>query len=85
MSSIETIKKRLEFRQIALDELYAAYTALAKGQVQSYAIGSRSLTKFDLTKLMEEIKELEKEIDILESQTLGRKPRKAIGVIPRDF
>ena len=85
MANIATIKKRLEFRQAALDELYTAYTALAKGQVQSYTIGSRSLTKFDLTKLMEEIKELEKEIDILESQVSGRKPRKAIGVVPRDF
>ena len=85
MADTTTIKKRLEFRKIALDELYAAYAALAKGQVQSYTIGSRSLTKFDLTKLMEEIRELEKEIDGLENQANGGKRRRAIGVIPRDF
>lgn len=85
MASKEILKNRLEFRQTALNDLYNAYTALAKGQVQSYTIGSRSLTKFDLTKLMEEIKELEKEVDELERLLQGGKRRKAVGIIPRDI
>lgn len=79
------IMKRLEFRQTALDSLYAAYEALAKGRVQSYTIGSRSLTKFDLTKLMEEIREMEVEIDSIECQLQGGARRKAVAVIPRDI
>ena len=79
MASKTVLQKRLEFRQMALDELYAAYTALVKGQVQSYSIGSRSLTKFDIQKIYDEIVELEKEIDGLESQiNSGGKPRKEL-------
>lgn len=85
VASKEVLKNRLEFRQMVLDELYAAYTELSKGRVQSYTIGSRSLTKFDLTKLMEEIREIESEVDQLSSLLNGGKRRKSIGVIPRDI
>lgn len=85
VASKEVLKNRLEFRQAALKELYEAYKELSKGRVQSYTIGSRSLTKFDLTKLMEEIKELENEVDQLESLLNGGKRRRAIGVVPRDI
>lgn len=78
------LKARLEFRRAALTELRAAYIALVNGQVASYTIGSRNLTRFDLTKLKDEIKEMEKECDNLESQENGGSRRKAVGVIPRD-
>ena len=86
MASKTTLKIRLENRQKALDEAWKAYHALLSGQVQSYSIGSRSLTRFDIGDLREMIAELEKEIDGLEAALQnGGKRRKAIGVIPRDW
>ena len=78
------LKARLEFRSEAVKELRKAYLALVTGQVQSYTIGSRNLTKFDLTKLKDEIDEMEKELDQLTALNSGRTRRKAVGVIPRD-
>ena len=78
------LRARLEFRRAALTELRVAYLALVNGQVASYTIGSRNLTRFDLTKLKGEIKEAEKELDALEAMVAGGSRRKAVGVIPRD-
>ena len=78
------IQDRFEFSRAALSELRKAYIALVTGQVQSYTIGSRNLTRFDLTKLKTEIKEAEKELDALEAMTAGGSRRKAVGVIPRN-
>ena len=77
-------KARLEFRRAALTELRTAYLALVNGQVASYTIGSRNLTRFDLTKLKDEITGMEKELDTLEAMAAGGSRRKAVGVIPRD-
>ena len=49
------LQARREFRRAALTELRKAYLELVTGQVQSYAIGSRNLTKFDLKTLKAEI------------------------------
>lgn len=78
------LQARLEFRRAAITELRKAYLALVNGQVQSYAIGSRNLTKFDISKLKAEIEDMEKEIDQLAALESGRTRRKAVGVIPRD-
>lgn len=85
MASKQELRERLEFRKSALKAARAAYVALLDGQVQSYAIGSRNLTKFDLPKLKEEITSLEKEVDGLEAVLSGGKRRKAVGVVPRDW
>lgn len=85
MANKEDIKIRLEFHRTAADKLRAAYIALVDGGVQSYSIGSRSLTRHDITKIMEEIKGHEKAIDELERLLQGGKRRKAIGVVPRDL
>lgn len=85
MVSKTELKARLEFRQEALTEARAAYVALLNGQVQSYSIGSRSLTRFDLPKLWEMILEMEKEVDGLEAQVSGGKRRRAVSVLPRDW
>ena len=80
-----TIEKRLAFRKEALEAAQKAYLALLNGQVKSYAIGSRNLTRFDLPELAEIIANLENEVDSLETQLAGcGKRRKAVGVIPRD-
>ena len=51
MASRETIQKRLESRKKALEEADAAYIALLSGQVQSYTIGTRNLTRLNLSEL----------------------------------
>lgn len=85
MPSREVIKTRLETKKEQLELANDAYSKLLSGQVQSYAIGSRNPSRFDLPKIEDSIKKLEKEIDSLEEQLRGGKKRKAVGVIPRDF
>ena len=86
MASKTTLKIRLDNRKTALENAWAAYNALLSGQVQSYTIGSRSLTRFNLGDLKEMIAELEKEIDELEAALMnGGKRRKAVGVVARDW
>ena len=82
----QRITEKLEFDYEILGLLREAYKALITGQVQSYTIGSRSLTRLNLPDLKNEIREIETEIDGLEEQLNGSgKARKAVGVIPRDF
>lgn len=78
------LQARLEFRRAAITELRKAYLALVNGQAQSYTIGSRTISKFDISKLKAEIEDMEKEIDQLAALASGRTRRKAVGVIPRD-
>lgn len=85
MATKVEIQKRLVFRREALAAAQDAYLALLKGQVQSYSIGSRNLTKFDLPELAETIKTLESEVDSLEAQLNGGARRKMVAVLPRDF
>lgn len=79
------MEERLCFRQSVLEEMQKAYLALIGGGVQSYTIGSRSLSKFDLPKLAEEIRQLEQEIDELENMLAGGARRKFVGVVPRGW
>lgn len=79
------IKARLEFRKKALEKLRAAYLALVDGRVKSYTIDDRQLTRLDLGTLKKEIKAAEEEVDELSSMVEGRKPRKAVGIILRDW
>lgn len=82
----ETIVKRLAFKEEALEKLTDAYIALVSGGVKSYTIDDRQLTRFDIDVLSDEIRTLENEIDALESMLAGNlKPRKAFGVLPRDW
>lgn len=82
----QRITEKLEFDREILGLLREAYKALITGQVQSYTIGSRSLTRLNLPDLKNEMREIETEIDGLEEQLNGSgKARKAVGVIPRDF
>ena len=72
-------------RKQALEATEKAYLALLTGQVQSYTIGSRNLTRLNLSELKETISTLEKEIDELEAVLRGGGRRKAVGIIPRDW
>lgn len=69
-------------------ELYLQQEAkMLTNGVQSYGIGSRNLTRYntDLAAVRTAIKELEEDIKNLEAKLDGRKPRKAVGIIPRDL
>lgn len=79
------INARIAFKKEALQKLRAAYLALLDGGVKSYRIDDRELTRFDLDKLKDEISQMEKELDDLENMLNGKRPRKAFGVIPRDW
>ena len=85
MGQREDLREALEFHRAALKSAREAYLALLNGQVQSYSIGSRNLTRLDLTKLKEEIAGHEKKIKGLESLLNGGGVRKAVGVVPRDW
>lgn len=60
---------------------------ILKGGVQSYGIGSRNVARYnvDLASIRSAIKELENAIAELEAMLGGGKPRKAVGVVPRDW
>lgn len=85
MADKTEIKARLEFRKNALAKLRAAYLALVDGGVKSYTIDNRTLTRFDIPTLKDEIKEAEAEVDALTAQLSCRRPRKAFGVVFRDW
>lgn len=85
MANKATLKIRLDKRKDFLEKAYEAYEKLLSGQVKSYAIGSRNLTKFDLPQLEDTIARLEKEIDELEAQISGGGRRKSVAVVPRDL
>jgi predicted RNase H-like nuclease (RuvC/YqgF family) len=81
----ETIEKYLEKWKAQLDRLMDAYVALVEGGVKSYKIDDRELTRFDIPTLRKAIDEAEKKIDALEAELEGLKPRKAVGVVIRDW
>lgn len=85
MAGKAELTARLEFHRAALDAAQKAYIALLNGQVQSYSIGSRNLTKFDLGRLREEMTYHQKEVDGLTAELNGKKRRRAVGVVPRDW
>ena len=85
MTDKTELRARLEFWRTALEKLRAAYLALVDGGVKSYAIDDRQLTRFDITALQKEIAEAERKVDELTALLSGRKPRRAVGVIPRDW
>lgn len=85
MASRSELTSMLEFHKSALEAAQEAYLALLKGQVQSYSIGSRNLTKFDLPKLRDEITYHKKEVEGLNAELNGQRRRRAVGVVPRDW
>ena len=85
MANAVELRARLDFWQKALEKLRTAYLKLLDGGVKSYRIDDRELTRFDLPKLQEEIEAVEKKVDELTATLEGQKPRRAVGVIPRDW
>lgn len=85
MADMFELRTRLEFHRELLRKLRKAYIALIDGGVKSYTIDDRSLTRFDIDTLKDEIEDEENKVDELEAMLNGRKPRRAFGVLPRDW
>jgi hypothetical protein len=81
----ETIQEMLEYWRTTLRKLMDAYLALAEGQVKSYEIDDRSLTRLDLPSLKKAINDAEGKVAQYENLLAGHKPRKAFAVVPRDW
>jgi len=81
----ETIIERLNYWKETLAKLMDAYVALIDGGVKSYSIDDRELTKFDLPSLEKRISNAEAKVDQYEALLEGKRPRKAFGVVPRDW
>lgn len=79
------IQISLEFWKGTLLKLQGAYVALISGGVKSYTIDDRQLTRYDLAALRDEIDEAQKKVDELGALLAGQWPRKAFGVLPRDW
>lgn len=87
MKTRTEIEAELISKRKRLDLYYKREAEMLDGGVQSYGIGSRNLARYntDLAQIRAAIKELEAEVSNLEGQLTGQKPRKAVGVVPRDW
>lgn len=87
MKTRATIEAELTAKRNRLELYLKREAEMLDGGVQSYGIGSRNLARYntDLSQIKDAIKQLEKEITNLEGALNGQKPRKAVGVVPRDW
>lgn len=82
----EQAKRRLDRVNKRLEAYYEKENAMLSDGVQSYSIGSRSVSRYQISAdIKAQIEDLENERDELENILAGRKPRKAFGVVPRDW
>lgn len=80
----ETIRTKLEIVSKRLESYYKAEEAILNG-AQSYSIGSRRLTRADLSQIQNEIRELEKQKETLENALVTGSKRKTLRVLYRDL
>jgi hypothetical protein len=87
MKTRATIEAELTAKRNRLELYLKREAEMLDGGVQSYGIGSRNLARYntDLSQIRAAIKQLEDEIANLEGALNGQKPRKAVGVVPRDW
>ena len=81
MQELDQTRKRLNLY------LKREETMLSDDSVQMYSIGSRSLQRYqtalaDVQKTIEQLRKRERE---LEAELAGQSPRRALGVVPRDW
>lgn len=76
----EMQKKRLERYKKRLELYYEAEEAILLGQ--EYKIGTRSLKRADLSTIRGAIKDMEKQVEILE---ISNGKNKAFRILPRDI
>ena len=78
-------KVMYEYYAALVDKLMKAKLALVDGGVKSYTIDDRSLTRFDIDMLTDELEDAIKKRDEYEALMNGWKRRKAVGFVPRDW
>ncbi len=83
----EQIKRKLDKVNERLALYYEKENAmLSDTGVQSYTIGSRSVSRYQYSQdIKNQIEQLENQRDELENLLAGIRPRKAFGVVPRDW
>lgn len=83
----EQIQRRLDKVNERLEYYYEKEKSILTNRgVQSYTIGRSSVTRYQYSSnIKNQIKELEDERDTLEDMIAGRKQRKAVAVVPRDW
>ena len=64
MATREELQQRLEYWKTTLGKLMDAYLALVEGQVKSYEIDDRQLTRLDLPSLKKAINDAEGKVDL---------------------
>lgn len=81
------IQRKLDKINERLEYYYEKEKALLTNDgVQSYTIGSRTVSRYQYSSdIKEQIESLEKQRDELENRLAGIKPRKAVGVVLRDW
>lgn len=67
-----------------LQMYYDAEIAILTG-AQSYKMGSRELTRVNMSYIRDQIKHLENEVAAEESKAAGNGRNKTFGIIPRDL
>lgn len=79
----QAITQKRERLQLYLDREQSMLT----DGVQSYGLGTRNLARYqtDLKAIQDMIAKLQEEIEELEGSLCGCRPRKAVGVVPRDW
>lgn len=84
MSRKEKIERNKERLKMYLEK--ESYM-LSKDGIQSYGMGTRNATRYDLdlAEIRKAIEKLEKDIEELEGLEVGKKPRKIVGVVIRDW
>ena len=75
----EQIEYQLSIKRNRLELYLKREAEMLDGGVQSYGINT------DLGSIRAAIKQLEADIEALEAALNGEKPRKAVGVVPRDW
>jgi hypothetical protein len=83
----QEIEADLVIKRRRLKLYYRRENEMLDGGIQSYGIGARNLARYntDLSTIRAAIKELEADIKALEGSLNGQRPRKAVGVVPRDW
>lgn len=85
MISKNEAKALYEYYDKLINRLTEAKLKLIDGGVKSYTIDDRSLTRFDIDKISAELDDAVNKRAMYKAIMNGKSPRKAVGVIPRDF
>jgi translation initiation factor 2 alpha subunit (eIF-2alpha) len=85
MTKTEKYKKLLQEKQERLVLYKDMEVKMLTGSAQSYSLGSRSKTNYNmsLSEIRTAIQKLEEEIEELEGLISGTKSRKCVAIIPR--